>query len=774
MPLVDEVEFQPLAASVRRLIDAMAALGTPFSAADRAALDAAFAVRDPDQAVEAIQRVVDRSCLVSLTINPEMRVEAIRGPAAASLTQHGWRSFLVKIHNEAGATSALRCLSRQSQSPFGGGRIVSESDKEFAEADKKSAAPPLPGSERWLDVHVADIRPLTPTLSGLRLEYRIVDLYSRDAGQHEATLAWDIGTATQDLAFRSELPILFDCTPARTVTLRVRDESGAPTIAAFLIRDRLGRVYPSPAKRLAPDLAFQPQVYRGDGETIKLPDGAYTIEFSHGPEVLPETRTVTISAATRELSFQARRWIDPSLQGWWSGDHHIHAAGCSHYVSPNEGVMPEDMMRYVVGEDLKVGCALTWGPCFDFQKQFFSGADASVSKYPYLLRYDLEVSGFGSHRSGHLALLRLKQQIYPGGVSKDHWPTLCLNTLRWAKQQGAIVGFAHSGFGLQVRGTALPTDEVPPYDGVGANEYIVDVTHDLPGPDGQLSPAVDFISAVNTPAIWELNMWYHTLNVGFRTRISGETDFPCVFDDRVGMGRSYVKLDGRLNYDEWCEGLRTGRSYVSDGRSHLLDFAINQVKMGESGSEVRLAAPGTVKLTVAVAARLDAQPDEQLRGVENPISVAAGKIKIPTPLPHWSIERARVGDTREVPVEIVVNGEVVATRKLVADGHTENLQFDLPIKVSSWVAVRILPSSHTNPIFVVVGGSPIRASRKSVEWCLKGVDQCWSQKEKFIQPASTPKPSRPTPTPARSTPASSPSLRPAEPDRASGRLETRP
>jgi len=47
--------------------------------------------------------------------------------------------------------------------------------------------------------------------------------------------------------------------------------------------------------------------------------------------------------------------------------------------------------------------------------------------------------------------------------------------------------------------------------------------------------------------------------------------------------------------------------------------------------------------------------------------------------------------------------------------------------------MRILPSSHTNPIFVLVGGKPIRASRRSVEWCLKGVENCWAQKERFIK-----------------------------------------
>jgi hypothetical protein len=26
----------------------------------------------------------------------------------------------------------------------------------------------------------------------------------------------------------------------------------------------------------------------------------------------------------------------------------------------------------------------------------------------------------------------------------------------------------------------------------------------------------------------------------------------------------------------------------------------------------------------------------------------------------------------------------------------------------------------------------VRASRRSAEWCLRGVNDCWSQKEKFI------------------------------------------
>ena len=79
-----------------------------------------------------------------------------------------------------------------------------------------------------------------------------------------------------------------------------------------------------------------------------------------------------------------------------------------------------------------------------------------------------------------------------------------------------------------------------------------------------------------------------------------------------------------------------------------------------------------------------------------------------------------------------MNGYPVARKNIVADGRVQDVAFDVKVDRSSWIALRILPSSHTNPIFVVVGGKPIRGSRRSVEWCLQGVDQCWSQKKGLI------------------------------------------
>jgi len=94
--------------------------------------------------------------------------------------------------------------------------------------------------DRWLDLKMFDQQPFQSALSGLKLEYRIIELYSRDVGKREAKIAFNVGQGTQDLGFRNDVPVLFTCQPAQTVTLRVQDENGAPATAAFVFRTRAG------------------------------------------------------------------------------------------------------------------------------------------------------------------------------------------------------------------------------------------------------------------------------------------------------------------------------------------------------------------------------------------------------------------------------------------------------------------------------------------------------------------------------------------------------
>lgn len=726
--------LQPFAQQVRQVETTLAYLGEPLPPKDQEAINRLVADADEAKAISGLEQVLDTHTLATVDINPESRVKVQPGEAKPELAEAGTRLFLVKVINSAGVTAQLQVKSPNALPVYIQSNGSPESANHISQADIR---------DRWMSVDLYDKDPMPERLTGLPLEYRILEVYSRDRGQRSGEISFDVGQGSQDIGFRNQMTVLFNALPAVPLKLNVQDENGSPTVAAFTIRDSSGRLYPNPAKRLAPDFFFQPQVYRASGEEILLPSGVYTVTASMGPEYHAATKQVTVTAGgSNEVAFAMKRWIDPSKYRWFSGDHHVHAAGCSHYQNPTEGVKPEDMVRQIQGEKLNVGAVLTWGPCYYYQKQFFTGKDNPLSKPDELMHYDLEVSGFPSSHAGHLVLLGLKDQDYPHCVRIEQWPTWDLPVLRWAKSQGALAGFAHSGWGLQVTSHELPNYEMPGFDGIGANEYIVDVTY---------PNTVDFISAADTPYIWELNIWYHTLNVGFRTRISGETDFPCITDARVGQGRVYARPEGPLTYSAWLDALRAGRSYVSDGRSHLMDFSVNNVEIGTNDSEVKLTKSGTVHARVKVAAFLPvdgaASDDEPawmipLHNPWNKNAASGPALNIRDHAmdqePYWHLERARIGATREVPVELVMNGKPVARKNIVADGAVQDLAFDVPVERSSWLAVRILGSSHTNPIFVLVGEKPIRASRQSAEWCLAAVNQCWTQKAPKISQRELP------------------------------------
>jgi hypothetical protein len=723
LPKVKNVELQPLAAQAKRIAEALDLLGNPLPDADKKALAAAKSVED-------IQSVLDKHCLAAVKMSKDGdKLETVAGPAAPELAEQGWRVFLIKVENPGGVAklelrpespNALPLFSRSSGKPDPTVISVGEVNK------------------RFLELGMFNTQPLVRDLSGLEVEYRILQVYCRDAGRKEAALGfslWKDGAKPgqrEKKVESNQVKLLLDSAPAVIVDLKVKDVDGKPAMGAFVFRDKQGRVYPSQSRRLAPDFGFHPQIYRADGESILLQPGKYTVSYSRGPEYRVLEREITVPATKQHSeSFALERWVFPRNKGWYSGDHHVHAAGCAHYESPTEGVTPEDMMRHILGEDLNVGCCLSWGPCWYHQKRYFDGKVHKLSTPDHLLRYDVEVSGFPSSHCGHICLLRLREQDYPGTKLIPDWPSWDLPIFQWAKAQGGVVGFAHSGWGLAPEKpddpavNQLPNYILPRMDGIGANEYLVDVA----------LGACDFISTVDTPPIWELNIWYHTLNCGYRCRISGETDFPCIYGEKVGLGRSYVHLDGKLNFDDWAEGIKQGRCYVSDGLSHLMDFSVNSQGVGLKKSEIQLDKPGSVKVKATVAALLEPKPTAETQKIRGAPMPKEGKSSIQTytSKPYWHVEKARIDDTRKVPVELVVNGVAVDKKEVLADGSEQEVTFDAPIKQSSWVCLRIFPSSHTNPVFVIVDGKPIRAGKKSVEWCLKAIDKCWEQKRNGIR-----------------------------------------
>jgi len=775
-PEIVAVEGQPLAANIKRLLEALQYLGAPVAADTTQALTDAARARD----AEKLQQLLDPLVLFVVSINPESRVKVARGPATATLQQAGYTPVLVKVMNLSTVTKPLRITSPQSGPVYAG--VAELSMKRQEQPALRENENTRGDSERFLHVEMFDQSPMTANLSGLEVEYAIALIYCSEAGKREATISFDVGQGTQDLGFRAETPVLFEVRPAVPVTLAIRDHDGRPTAARLVFRDRAGHVFPPQPKRLAPDFFFQQQVYRHDGEPVLLPPGEFTVEYSRGPEYRVGQLSFRVEpprAEPQNLQVALERWVNPMDYGYFSGDHHIHGAGCAHYTSPSEGVTPADMFLQVKGEGLNVGCVLTWGPCFDFQRNYFRPHVDAVSEPLTIVKYDLEISGFGSQALGHVCLLNLKDQEYPGseGTKTKGWPTWTTPVMRWAKEQGGVTGYAHSASGLEIQPAAagprllsqldadhdgqltkgesehgllpepfaaidvdrnerlssaelvasidrvadqLPNLAIPEMNGVGAMEICVTTAQGL----------CDFISAMDTPRIQEWNMWYHLLNCGFPLKVSGETDFPCMSSTRVGQGRVYVQLGQveQLDYTAWCEGLRRGRSYVSDGYAHALDFRVQGQRPGYD--DVRLNAPGVVQ----VAAKVAFAP-------QTPLSVAHGQ-------GPSEVRQRTLGDTvlrhgsrpdQMVPggarrVELVVNGVAVAAQDVPADGQEHQLTFNTRIERSSWVALRQFPQLHTNPVHVLVADQPIRASRASARWCNETIAQLWRSREKAISP----------------------------------------
>ena len=366
-PIVEDVPKQPLTVHVNRVLEALNFIGRPISADERARIQEAAQRPDPE-AVRTIQQILDQHALVVVEIDPQRKLTVTPATAAPEpLIKNGWTTYLVKVINRAGTTDPMDVDSPEAAMPYDFSRMQVERSvfedqftdvmlekhfhigttwgswgggypyKEPPQPEDQSAAgnlwPPhgdlsfVPTKERWAAVGLHQSSPLQKNLSGLGVEYLLLQVYSRDEGQRSMTLSFNVGTLRSsgtgsvpytpgDPGFRGETRLTFDVQPPVPVTVRVRDEDGSPTAARFTIRDKLGRVYPHRAKRYVPDLFFQNHVYRYDGETVELPPGEFTFEVARGPHYLKQRRTVKVDAGSKPVvEVQLQRWINPQSQG---------------------------------------------------------------------------------------------------------------------------------------------------------------------------------------------------------------------------------------------------------------------------------------------------------------------------------------------------------------------------------------------------------------------------------------------------------------------------
>jgi hypothetical protein len=152
-----------------------------------------------------------------------------------------------------------------------------------------------------------------------------------------------------------------------------------------------------------------------------------------------------------------------------------------------------------------------------------------------------------------------------------------------------------------------------------------------------------------------------------------------------GSDRCYVHIEGEFSYAKWIEGLRAGRSFVTNG-----PFVELIVGGQRPGGSVKLSEPGKTKVTAKA---------------------------------WWHLPLRRA--------ELVQDGKVIATKEFAADGPREqSWEQEIPIEQSGWVALRTMGASHpdnpggeayahTSPVYFEVAGRPASARTDAqffVEW----------------------------------------------------------
>jgi len=343
---------------------------------------------------------------------------------------------------------------------------------------------------------------------------------------------------------------------------------------------------------------------------------------------------------------------------WVASDVHVHSTGCNRYTSP------EDLVQRLKAQGLQVAAALVWGEGFYDDEPFFTGRDHPASEPGFILHYDMEVSHFAAARTGHLLLLGLDSLHFSDDVIST--PSSGVPVVEWARRQPrAVVGMAHGHY--------WPDDgsfPVPPGGCCVPWEVVVHAARSR----------LDFLSMERVPPgqgavdAGTFRLWKAMQNSGFRVAITGSSDWGCLTQVFGGdTPRTQVIVDGPLTYEAWLKAIKAGRTAAASGGGSRLNLRVETRLLGD---ELSLPAPGDVAVTL--------------------------ESEGPSP----------------TDVELLVNGEVVS-RVPVAGGF-QVAQFRVPILKSSWIAARS-PQVLTSPIYVVVGGQPIRASAGDVCYLWRAV-----------------------------------------------------
>jgi hypothetical protein len=353
---------------------------------------------------------------------------------------------------------------------------------------------------------------------------------------------------------------------ADAVEIAITDKgTGQPVSCRLHIKDAAGK-----AQRAA-RLPFWHDHFVCPGTvSLDLAAGEYTYECERGPEYTLRKGSFTVAdKGPVKLGIELERLADLAAEGWWSGELHVHRP-------------LDDIELLMKAEDLHVAPVITW---WNKRNQW---ADQKPPA-ELLVRFDTNryyhvMAGEDEREGGALLYFHLPRPLAITEAGREY-PSPLRFVAEARKQKGAWID-AEKPFWWDVP-TWVAAGQV---DSIGlANNHMC--RSQMSETEAWGKPrVVERLPAPLGNGYWSQEIYYHLLNCGLRLPPSAGSASG-VLPNPVGYNRVYVHVDKRFDHERWWEGLRAGRSFVTNGpllRAEADGQLPGHVFTAAAGKEVRV------------------------------------------------------------------------------------------------------------------------------------------------------------------------------------------
>ncbi|MCI0621254.1 MAG: CehA/McbA family metallohydrolase [Acidobacteria bacterium] len=413
-----------------------------------------------------------------------------------------------------------------------------------------------------------------------------------------------------------------------------------------------------------------------DGAEIDLPPGQYTFLARKGYEYKTIQKEVQISPEGQQsVALTLRKFADFEAKGWYPGDTHLHFPDPQgvRYEMECEGLRVCSLLLLKSGfkDPPRPGDGHFWNV------EHFTGKLSPVSNSEHVIKVGEE---FRHGLLAHLIFQNLKSIVWPvstGGLRESgaggyDWP-LMFHASGDARSQGAVVTWAHWPY---------PSLEAPLDIALGQIDSLDLLTTGSPFEHHPELVEIYKMQGASVYSMPPIEVYYHYLNCGFRLAASSGSD-KMGLNPPIGSARTYVKTQGPLSYDSWVDGIRKGRTFITN--YPLLEFSVNGKEPGDSLS----IQPGKAQLSVRARA-VSLEPYQAL--------------------------------------EILYNGEVIRKVRPSGENHQSVLDETIDVERGGWIAARAhgpkmleygrtwwrMPVfAHTSPIYIDMGGRAAPAAESA-------------------------------------------------------------